>query len=245
MELIKLLLTRQYEAVRLVSRIVPNMKKMGKGKITAAILQRRIAQVQEYLVEIKRIHGDLVATATEDVRKTCEYFKDEVFDACMALCDEDLDYLDEFLMSLSPSKPSINTSSATIQTAMTKITTPLPQISIPKFGGLFTDNEWRSFRDYFSSLIVDNLQLSNLQRMHLCDALSGLARMTISHFQITEENSESAWKLLQDQFENPLRFIFAHLETLFALPAMTAKYAMSIHKSIAKNYMLISSRSND
>ena len=97
--------------------------------------------------------------------------------------------------------------------------TPLPTINIPEFSGKLT--EWATFRDYFTSLIIQNNSLDNLQRLHFSKSLSeGEAASLLKGISLTENNFVSAWDRLQDRFENLRAIVQAELKSLFAIQSM-------------------------
>ena len=64
--------------------------------------------------------------------------------------------------------------------------------------------DWASFRDYFTSLIIQNNSLDNLQRLHfLKSLLEGEAASLLKVISLTENNFVSAWDRLKDRFEIP------------------------------------------
>lgn len=71
--------------------------------------------------------------------------------------------------------------------------TKLPSINIPTFLGDYL--EWTAFSDMFNSLIHNNTQLSNVQKLHyLKSSLSGEAAALIHPLQTTDNNYEEHMK---------------------------------------------------
>lgn len=89
----------------------------------------------------------------------------------------------------------------------------LPKITIPQFSGDY--QSWISFRDLFSSLISNNHELNNVEKMHyLKTSLTGEAARLISNISISEENFIRAWETLTSRYENRRYLISAQLDKL-------------------------------
>ena len=77
----------------------------------------------------------------------------------------------------------------------------LPTISLPTFDGDY--HHWQSFNDLFTALIINNQELSDIQRLHyLQSSLRGEAKELTSDISLTESNFQVAYKLLQEHYHN-------------------------------------------
>lgn len=77
----------------------------------------------------------------------------------------------------------------------------LLNIDIPKFDGNY--ERWIPFRDLFKSPVASNTALSAIQKLHyLRSSLTGDAANIISALEITNDNYEIAWQLLEQRYEN-------------------------------------------
>jgi len=100
----------------------------------------------------------------------------------------------------------------------------LPKITLPTFDGSY--DKWESFRDRFRSMIIGEVSLSNVQRLHhLFSCLKGDAIAAIEHLPLTSENFPVAWQILSSRYENKRRLISTHLNKLFTLPNVNVKSA--------------------
>lgn len=106
---------------------------------------------------------------------------------------------------------------------------PLPRINLPKFSGLYT--EWISFRDLFLSLVVNNENLSNVQRLHYLKAsLTGEAAIVIKNISVTDANYATAWSELQTRYENLRVIVTSHLHAIFDLTPMKSECASELKR---------------
>ena len=105
--------------------------------------------------------------------------------------------------------------------------TPLPTINIPKFSRKLAD--WATFPDYFTSLIIQNNSLDNLQRLHFFKSLlEGEAASLLKGISFTENNFISAWDRSKDRFKNPRSIIQAELKSLFAIQSMENDFLVAL-----------------
>ena len=103
----------------------------------------------------------------------------------------------------------------------------LPPISIPPFSGKAKD--WESFRDRFTSLIIDNKDVSAFARMHfLASSLSGRALEAIKTIPITADNFNIAWQTLVSRYDNKRRLIDVHVSALCNLPTVPRESAFEL-----------------
>lgn len=95
----------------------------------------------------------------------------------------------------------------------------LPAIQPPTFTGEW--DEWVSFRDVFTALVINNLTLSDTHRLHLLRvACVGRAAEEIANIQLAEGNFSMAWEVLVKKFENERLLIFRLIERMINIPIM-------------------------
>lgn len=103
----------------------------------------------------------------------------------------------------------------------------LPRISLPNFSGEY--QSWRPIYDLFSSIIRDNTELSNVEKMHyLKTCLTGEASRLVSNLPVSGENFMITWNMLISRYENKRFFISAQLDRLTSLKPMKTKSAQSL-----------------
>jgi hypothetical protein len=119
----------------------------------------------------------------------------------------------------------------------------LPTISIPPFSG--RSEEWESFRDRFTSLILHNKELTDFSRMHfLASSLTGGALDSIKSITITADNFNIAWKTLVSRYENKRRLVENHILTFYNLPNVSRKSAHELNELRDKANRAIASLKN-
>ena len=91
-----------------------------------------------------------------------------------------------------------------------KINVKLPVFEIKKFTG--DPEEWISFNESFNAAVDSNKQLSNIQ--YLQGFLSGEAEETLKGLRLTNDNYETARKMLSERFGDKQILISHHMTQL-------------------------------
>ncbi|XP_018306980.1 uncharacterized protein, partial [Mycetomoellerius zeteki] len=95
----------------------------------------------------------------------------------------------------------------------------LPKIQLPTFSGAYDD--WCTFHDSFDKLIHANERLSAIQKFHyLRSSLKDKAAEVVKSFDITENNYNEAWQLLNERFDNKRRIIQTHVKAMYEIAPM-------------------------
>lgn len=103
----------------------------------------------------------------------------------------------------------------------------LPELKIPEFDG--NPEDWSGFHDLFKSLIHDNYQLTNIQKLHYLRAsLRGDAARIISSLSISAYSYTVAWKLITDRYEDKNLLIKQHISALFSVPPLCGESAAGL-----------------
>ncbi|CAB0043515.1 unnamed protein product [Trichogramma brassicae] len=107
----------------------------------------------------------------------------------------------------------------------------LPQINVPDFSGRRED--WESFRDLFNALIHQSSHLSNVERLYYLKTLvRGDARSALDSLQLTGDNYDTAWKLLESRYENRRLLVHEHLLALRSLKPLREPSAKAFQQLI-------------
>lgn len=94
-----------------------------------------------------------------------------------------------------------------------------PKMELPFFSGSFS--QWTTFKDLFTETVHLNSFISNAQKMqHLKSKLRGEAEKLVQHLNISSENYETCWSILQQRYDN-IRLLFSyHANILLNQPAI-------------------------
>ncbi|CAL1682497.1 unnamed protein product [Lasius platythorax] len=219
------LMYKQTQTMYLISRSLINFQKSTRqAKFTIPAIKNRITLMQSYFTDVQNMDAELYHLCDESRRASHAYYTEDQFSACATSYEEALDTLHEKKAELEPTPRSQSTTSADPQLNRSGIqaVSHLPKLELPTFDGTFEN--WETFRDRFSSMIVDDQALSNVDRLHfLCSVLSGEANQAISHLPVTDANFSVAWDILKSRYKNQRLLIHTHLQAIFSLPQITTE----------------------
>ncbi|XP_058827620.1 uncharacterized protein LOC131687546 [Topomyia yanbarensis] len=109
----------------------------------------------------------------------------------------------------------------------------LPDIKLPSFSGKV--KEWITFRDSFRSLIHNNRQLDDVDKFtYLRSSVTGDAFQEIDSVELSADNYEVAWRILEKRFENKKLIVKAHLDALFAIEPMRRESCDALNTLISE-----------
>lgn len=215
---------KQQQLQRLIERSLENFKILGKQNLTAAKVRSRIQGLKENWGQFLNGHAALLEAVPERSRSTTSYFQENVVEMVSEAYQITLDHMSEYLEELEP-PVSPNQSMANIQNrAETFSLQHMPLIQLPPFDGSY--DQWESFRDRFTALIRNNMEINNFARMHfLASCLKGQALECIANLPVTADNFDIAWQMLTKRYENQRRLLNVHLSKLLNLTCLTRESA--------------------
>ncbi|XP_053598021.1 uncharacterized protein LOC106693372 [Microplitis demolitor] len=110
----------------------------------------------------------------------------------------------------------------------------LPQIKLPTFQGSY--DEWDSFKDLFTSLVINEDSLTGSQKMHyLKTQVKGEAAALLANLQITDDAFQPAWELLNTRYTNPRRLLDMHIDDLLDRQPVTSHSAADLDALLLAN----------
>ncbi|XP_076302125.1 uncharacterized protein LOC143220345, partial [Lasioglossum baleicum] len=224
-----------------MARTVDNVRKLGKAKVTKAIIEVQLRNLDARWKEFQDNDVSIRHAATEDDRKG-DYFSLDIFGAgeeayCLQRGElmewfEDLDSSRKSMtgdVSIpNPCSPAevrqiggangddIATPANTSPIQVHVSQSTLPQADLPTFTGIY--HEWIRYRDLFTTLVLENNSWSDAERFHyLTASLSGEAAQLIQRVPISGRNFPRAWELLEHRYENRRLLVDAQFELLFSM----------------------------
>ncbi|XP_076545268.1 uncharacterized protein LOC143305457 [Osmia lignaria lignaria] len=202
------ILREQEELGCWIQRFWTNLCKLGREKVTRAVLEQRRGLLERYWDAFLNGHRQLLrfreaegsAYVDQDHFSTIEEAYLQVA-AQMAQYQEDL----------AKAGPSRGVQAPPDPPAMPQ----LPEIQLPTFSGY--PLQWESFRDLFRSLVHSVPNLPDVQKfLYLKTALTGEAAEVIQNTPITDAGYQGAWEDLEQRYGN-LRFLsFSHHQALLS-----------------------------
>lgn len=119
--------------------------------------------------------------------------------------------------SIEASNPSSRLSTVMVQNVPSyNCRNVLPKLTLPRFCLSSNFHTWRTFYDLFSSIVINNNELTDAERMqYLKTSLSGEAERMISSLPVTDANFSIVWNWLISRYENKRFLLSAQLDKLF------------------------------
>ncbi|XP_032673063.1 uncharacterized protein LOC116844967 [Odontomachus brunneus] len=160
------------------------------------------------------------------------YIKTKMYERCQAFYVHARASLLSQRDDLDSRPPTSSTLFTTPIASMSSHRVALPRITMPQFSGEY--KYWVPYRDLFSSLIGNNPDLSNVEKMHyLKTSLSDQAALLISNLSISGENFTIAWDALVMRYENKRFLIAAQLDKLSNLKPLKPRSARGLNLFLA------------
>ncbi|XP_046625026.1 uncharacterized protein LOC124307432 [Neodiprion virginianus] len=199
---------RENDYIWRLSRAVDNLRKLGEAKITYGQVKSRLNALnsswnkfQENHEKISEIKFAAKGDQLDAIKKLSHLAKDYY-----GLCEEHFLSGEEVMLHLLESlKPA---PAATVQAAAAPQDAPaggsskrLPRIELPTFAGSYS--EWEPFYDLFSSMVRENSQLLEVEKLHyLKTSVTDEPLQLIKNISLTAENFPRAWETLVSRYEN-------------------------------------------
>nr|XP_034195185.1 uncharacterized protein LOC117611359 [Osmia lignaria] len=204
------LLREQEEVAGWIQRFWANVCKLGKDKLTGAVLEQRQGLLNRYWDTFLSGHRKLMRCKEAS---SSSYVKEDAF----SVTEEA--YLDAASMISHHLKELPSPCSSHVQ--QSNIAPPphpqLPKIDLPKFSG--DPLQWESFRDLFKSLVHDVSHLPDVQKLlYLKSSLTGEAAEVIRNTPITDSGFRGAWDDLEARYGNIRLLSFSHHRALLLCP---------------------------
>ncbi|XP_034195156.2 uncharacterized protein LOC117611325 [Osmia lignaria lignaria] len=204
------LLREQEELVGWIQRFWNNLCKLGKDKITRAVLEQRMGLFERYWEPFLTGHRTLMrckeAAASSYAQRDVFSVVDETYLNTSAM-------IAQHLMERSPN----NSSDGEQATPAPTLQPQLPKIELPTFSG--DPLQWESFRDLFKSLVLDVTQLSDVKKLlYLKCSLTEDAAEVIQNTPITSTGFQEAWEDLELRYGNTHLLSFSHHRALLSCP---------------------------
>ena len=224
------MITRQQELFGLIARSVDNLQKLGSANITRGSVQSRMNTLKTYWDKFISHHDALVKARTQEQAKL-PYFADDLYSQCEDQYHNSLGYMLDLLDSLTLHATTVPATAKTDNgsTSTGSQSRRLPRIDLPKFSGDYA--QWTHFRDLFQSTILDNADLSAVEKLHyLKMSMTGEPAQLLKSMTISGDNLARAWELLVGCYENKRILIDAQLTALFATRKIKTKCAADVKR---------------
>ncbi|CAB0041911.1 unnamed protein product [Trichogramma brassicae] len=201
------LVRRQNELKDKLTKSYGNFAKLGQKQMTEGANEVRLARHREWWEEFERNHEELVNSVDYD--PNIPYFKEGCYniteEAYMVSLGSYLD-LQKYYEGLKPRSQVVGPPAP-----MSRLS--LKPIEPPTFSGEYGD--WEEFREIFTSLVINDRTLSQVDRMHyLKTHVKGSAEALLKGISVTSENFDVAWNALKSEYDNKRRLVASQVAAI-------------------------------
>lgn len=191
-------------------------------RVTRQLVTTRLEMLEQNWTRFQEEHENMCLSES-DAMSDQQYIRKRVYERCQAFYVYSraklLSQRDEFETLDQQTRSSISDHGASV-TIMPR--SALPWIKLPSFSGDY--QSWKSFHDLFTSLIRDNTELSNVEKMHyLKTCVTGEAARLVCNLPVSGDNFAVAWTLLVSRYENKRFLITAQIDRITSLKPLKTK----------------------
>ncbi|XP_072754297.1 uncharacterized protein [Anoplolepis gracilipes] len=191
------------------------------------ILTTRLEMLEQNWIKFQEEHENMCLSES-DALSDQPYIKERVYERCHAFYVYSraklLTQRNELIALDRQTRTSLSDYGAT-NSIMPRST--LPRIKLPTFSGEY--QAWRTIHDLFTSLIRDNADLTNVEKMHyLKTCVTEEAARLVGNLPISGDNFMTAWTLLVSRDENKRFLITAQLDRITNLKPLKTKSAQDL-----------------
>ncbi|XP_076298339.1 uncharacterized protein LOC143217688 [Lasioglossum baleicum] len=105
----------------------------------------------------------------------------------------------------------------------------LPKLTLPNFSEKYED--WVPFHNVYNSVIHESTALTIMQKFqYLRTAITGDAVGVIESLELSDENYNVAWNLLQERYNNTRVIVQTHIRKILELPVMTKENLLELRQ---------------
>lgn len=214
----------------IIMRFESNLKKTNKSKITKGFLDARLKIIKDYWSTFQANHmGIVVRSDQEQLQETLDNLFEEAEESYMNSYTFIHEKFDEqsCARTVTNNADDLNETLGPQMNAVAKSDFNLPRIDLPKFDGSF--GNWTPFYDMFRSTVHDNNSIAPVQKLHfLKSCLVAEAAQIIRNLPLTSANYATAWKLLENRYDNKRILVDTQLKILFGQKALGVESAQGI-----------------
>ncbi|XP_073967354.1 uncharacterized protein [Choristoneura fumiferana] len=219
------LIAEQEQAMGIIQKMQINFKNTGKARLTRGYVKARKETLEEYWKNFVETNREIIKTVNKEDMEHHSYFINDYYST-----------YEEFYIDLKAEMTDILEDTSQISNQMNQSQHPskseeikLPKITIPQFTGNYQD--WTSFHDLFISLIHNNINLGNVQKLHyLKSCLSGEPEHLLKHLPVTDSNYNLAWSMLKSRYDNKRIIVNSILSRLINQRKINTGTAKSIRE---------------
>jgi len=239
---------RQLSLSSLIFQAIESFNRIAPGEITTRLVNARVTALKENWDKFAIVHDAIcisighLHTEDSEVIREHSYFSENVHSQTYERYLDSIDKMSAHLESEGLTIPRTSSTQSLSRPASHQISvshhTRLPRIDLPKFNG--KASEWMSFKDLFSSIIIENTSLSPVEKLqYLKASLTGTAAHLLKNTALTADNFQKAWTDLISFYENKRLLVNSAIQALLSLKKITKESASDLeylYTNLMQNY---------
>lgn len=119
----------------------------------------------------------------------------------------------------------------------------LPPIKLPVFDGEYAN--WLDFKEMFKALVDRDESLNKIQKFYyLRNSLTDSVKDRIKSIELTEENYEVVWNILNERYESKQLTVYNHINAIFESPKLEKESSVGLrdlHDNVTKHLRALKS----
>ncbi|XP_043465288.1 uncharacterized protein LOC122500432 [Leptopilina heterotoma] len=227
---------RKYEVIKQDQELLFSSIQKIANRVQSAInpprqlLLGRLSNLQDFWEKCRVNHVQLTATtqSATEIDETIDMYDPDKFFEIEETYEDAVDFIlsklpdQPIIQRASDRSPSGDHSTATNARSSTS-SVHLPRINIPTFSGSYS--EWLSFRDLFTSLIINNNCISDAERLHYLKlSLKDEALIIAQNQPGNADDFKLIWQNLESRYNNSKALIFDYLKRITDFPDITVDF---------------------
>lgn len=219
----------QHSRFKLIEDAADVESEPSETELSRQLINTRLETLEQNWSRFQTEHESLCYSQS-DVLSQHEYMRTKVFERCHAFYVHSKACLlarkEGFVRSSTQSR-SRSRSMEPRQSTSLLPRSALPRINLPRFSGNY--HSWAAFRDLFTSLIRNNTDLSNVEKMHyLRTSLTDEAARLVSNLSLSGDHFSLAWQTLCSRYDNQRIIIDFQLDRISNIKPLRVKSAQGL-----------------
>lgn len=217
-----------------ISSALDDLYQGGRESITRFRVEARLSALnndwQEFAGNHKALGSD-IAELAEDVRVEARgdsYYSQNLFRTTREIFLDSFEKMTTLLDTIQTNSSRETPRNPPSQSSLS-FYHRLPRLELPTFNG--DHIEWLTFRDMFSSLVVNNESLSPVEKLYyLRSHLRDSASLLLKHTPLTDNNFQKAWDSLTSYYDNKRVLVDSMLHSLFSTKCLQHESAKDLEE---------------
>ena len=211
-------LKKQERTSRDIQRAYENLRRIGQANITREVIEADISVLDIKWDAFVKMHEQIEDCATDKNAKG-SYFTSEFFARTEDSYDLNKGKFLDMIRQFHHEDVAVPRVSAVAQ--------QLLKLTLPTFSGSYT--EWLTFRDLFTSMVINNASISPIEKMHyLKMSLFIEPAGLVASISLTAETMVAVWTTLTYRYENKRLLTMTQIASICSLATVKTESSLEL-----------------